>query len=68
MGIKAIMEIDMGITDDQNDVNAAFVGRTIRHIETNHINQWTFTFTDGDKVSIDTVNKGVFYGPVLVLK
>jgi len=68
MGIKATMEIDMALTDDSNDVNAAFVGRTIRHIDTQSINQWTFTFTDGDKVSIDTVNKGAFYGPVLVAK
>lgn len=66
MGIRALMEIDMALTDDSNDVNAAFVGRTIRHIDTQNINQWTFTFVDGGKVSVDTVNKGAFYGPVLV--
>lgn len=71
MGIRASMEKDVTTnveTDDYHDVNGAFAGRTIRHVDTSNINQWTFTFTDGEQLSIDTINKGAFYGPVLVLK
>jgi hypothetical protein len=65
--MEAVIAMDKMTTDDVNDVNAAFVGKTIKSISV-YCNQWTFNFTDGTTVDVDTEHKGQgLYGPVLLV-
>ena len=49
-------------------VNLAFVGKTIKSIDTSYVNCWTFHFTDETSVILDVEAKGYgFYGPVVYL-
>lgn len=47
-------------------VNLAFVGKTVKSIDTSSANCWIFHFTDGTSVLVDTEAKGHgLYGPVV---
>ena len=51
----------------RQEINNQFCGKTVRDVEILGLNSWTFHFTDGSSVTIDTFAMGHgIYGPDLV--